>query len=267
MKKIKKLIFETLEISHTASLISQIVSISIILLIIANVIAVILSSDKYLNEQYGNFFSDFETASVLIFTLEFILRIWTCTVSERYKKPVAGRIKYILTPLSVIDLLAILPFYLPMVVTLDLRFLRALRLFRIFRLFKIARYTKALKSFSYVLVNQREKLLTTLFVLTILIVVSASLLYIVENEAQPEVFSSIPHAMWWAVVSLTTVGYGDMYPITTLGKIISSVIMVLSIGLFAIPAGIIASGFTQEEIKEDESKKIICPHCNKEFTK
>jgi voltage-gated potassium channel len=169
-----------------------------------------------------------------------------------------------LTPLSLVDLLAIIPFYLPMLITLDLRFIRAIRLFRIFRLFKIARYAKALKTFRAVILKKKEQLISTLFIISVLIVVSSSILYTLEHEAQPEAFSSIPHSMWWAVVTLTTVGYGDIYPITPAGKFVAAIILIFSIGLFAVPAGILASGFTQEEISDLREEKV-CPHCGKKI--
>ena len=126
--------------------------------------------------------------------------------------------------MALIDLIAILPFYIPKITLLDLRFVRALRLFRIFRLFKIGRYSNALKIFHRAIRSKKEELLITLFAGGILLIIASSLIYFVENKSQPELFSSIPASMWWGVITLTTVGYGDIFPITVIGKILGSFI-------------------------------------------
>jgi voltage-gated potassium channel len=171
-----------------------------------------------------------------------------------------------MTPLALIDLLAILPFYLPIFVHLDLRIIRILRLFRIFRVFKLARYSESVKILSSVIKRKKEELLIVFFVLFILLIVASSLMYFVENDAQPNVFSSIPMAMWWCIVTLTTVGYGDIYPITVLGRILGGIIALLGIGMFALPTGILASAFAEELQKKHERPKI-CPHCGKVIDK
>jgi voltage-gated potassium channel len=160
-----------------------------------------------------------------------------------------------------IDLLSILPFYLPLH-GLDLRIIRAVRLFRLFRLFKVGRYPQSLNRLANVIKSKKEELVITLFSAIVLLIIASSLMYFIEKEAQPDVFGSIPDAMWWGAVTLTTVGYGDVYPVTLLGKFISASIAVLGIGLFALPAGIIASGFASE-LQKEKHEKIICPHCGK----
>src|SRR5262249_42092093 len=153
-------------------------------------------------------FWDFEVFSVIVFTIEYITRLWVCTLNPKYASPVWGRLRYIFSFMGLVDLLAILPFYIPMVIRMDLRFLRALRLFRLFRVFKVERYWKSLHLLSKVLKEKRAELLMTLFAIFISLIIASSLMYYVENEAQPKVFSSIPAAMWWGVTTLTTVGYG-----------------------------------------------------------
>jgi voltage-gated potassium channel len=166
--------------------------------------------------------------------------------------------------MAIIDLLAILPFYLPLVLP-DFRFMRAIRLFRLFRILKLARYSDALKTFADVLNLKKEELGVTFFATLILLVVASSMVYEAENEVQPEAFANIPDAMWWGVVTLTTVGYGDIYPVTPLGKFIGSFVVISGIGLFALPAGILASGFNEvlQRRKEKHRKKMICPHCHR----
>jgi len=152
-----------------------------------------------------------------------------------------------------LSLVAILPFYIPMIIPIDLRFLRVIRLVRIFRIFKLGRYSESLQMLGRILRKKKSELIVTFFVVILLIIISSSLIYEFEREAQPEKFSSIPISMWWAIVTLTTVGYGDVYPVTIIGKILSSVIALLGIGLFALSPGILSSGMV-EELQREKSK-------------
>ena len=260
-QKIKKRTYEIIEVASVGDFYSRLFDIFILTLIFLNVLAVILETVETLSSRYTYFFRSFEIFSVTIFTIEYALRLWSCSYSSRYKNSVTGRIRFALTPLALVDLIAILPFYLPMFIALDLRFVRTIRLFRIFRLFKIGRYSESLNKFIYVLKEKKEELLISAFLVFILLVIASSLLFHIENEAQPEVFSSIPSSMWWAVAALTTVGYGDVYPITPLGKILGAFVAILGIGMFALPAGILASGFAEKIKRGDEQR--ICPHCGK----
>ena len=165
--------------------------------------------------------------------------------------------------MSIIDLLAILPFYLPFF-GIDLRSFRVLRLLRIFRIAKVGRYYSSLNLIKHVFQNKREELILTSVLMVLLLIVSSSLLYYCENAVQPDAFSSIPATMWWAVATLTTVGYGDMYPVTFMGKLCASVIAVLGIGMFALPTGILGAEFV-ETIQKHKKQKKICPHCGKEL--
>ena len=255
-KKVKTLVFEFIE--------GRGFSIFIMTLIFLNVFAVVIETVGDISAQFDSFLFAFELFSVVVFTIEYIIRLWVCTVDERYRGSVIGRIKYALSPLAVIDLLAILPFYLPMLLTLDLRFIRAVRLVRLFRIFKMGRYSRSLKILGKVLVNKREELLITIFVVMILLVMASSLMYFFENDAQPDAFSNIPASMWWGVATLTTVGYGDIYPITLAGKFLGTIISILGIGMFALPAGILGSGFI-EEWQKRTGKPALCPHCGKQI--
>jgi len=236
----------------------------ITVLIVLNVAAVVLETVDWLNASYGRLFRAFDLFSVAVFTVEYILRLWSCTENPKFKTPISGRLHYLITPMAIIDLLAILPFYLPLVLP-DFRFIRAIRLFRLFRILKLARYSDALKTFADVLNLKKEELGVTFFATLILLVVASSMVYEAENEVQPEAFANIPDAMWWGVVTLTTVGYGDIYPVTPLGKFIGSFVVISGIGLFALPAGILASGFNEvlQRRKEKHRKKMICPHCHR----
>jgi len=258
--KLRKRVYEILEVASPEDLSSRIFDTFIISLIILNITAIILETIESLSFRFFHFFKIFEIFSVIIFTIEYVLRVWSCATNSKYKHPIFGRVKFIITPLILVDLIAILPFYLPMLISIDLRFVRSLRLIRLFRLFKLARYSEAIKLFGKVIKNKKEELYITAFVIFILLILSSSLLYSVECVAQPDVFSSIPAAMWWGVATLTTVGYGDIYPITPLGKFLGAIISLLGIGLFALPAGLLSAGFI-EEIRKSKELVKLCPHC------
>ena len=148
---------------------------------------------------------------------------------------------------------------------MDLRFIRIMRFFRLFILIKMYRYSKAMKTLGAVLKLKKEELIVAVLTVIGLLIISSSLMYFIENTAQPDAFSSIPASMWWSIATLTTVGYGDIYPITPLGKLLGAVIAVLGIGLFALPAGMLASGFSEEIQYRKEQDSRCCPHCGKEI--
>ncbi|NQW35617.1 MAG: ion transporter [Flavobacteriales bacterium] len=186
----------------------------------------------------------FELICVIIFSIEYLLRIF---VSE---KP----FRYIFSFYGVIDFLAIFPFYLRG--TYDLRALRAFRIFRIFRALKLIRYNKALNRFSIAAKIVKEEVILFLIVTCIFIFLASAGIYFFENEAQPEVFTSVFHSGWWAIVTLTTVGYGDVYPITMGGKIFTFFILLIGVGVVTIPAGLVASALSKaREIEEEENIK------------
>ncbi len=234
-------------------------------LIFLNVAAVVLETVDWIYLRYASLFDVFNIFSVAVFTVEYTLRVWSCIANPEFKDPVRGRLRFMMTPLALIDLMAVLPFYLPFVFV-DLRFMRALRLFRLFRVLKLARYSASLQTFADVLKLKKEELLIMLFAIMILLVISSCLMYDAEHEAQPDAFSSIPAAMWWGIVTLATVGYGDIYPVTPWGKFIGSIVVILGIGLFALPTGVLASGFAEVLAKRKEAQEkagIICPHCGR----
>ncbi len=264
-KLTKKRIFEILDLAESGDSISRVWDIFIISLICLNVGAVILETVQSIHAQMVGFFRWFEVISVAVFTVEYVLRLWSVTAEDNYKRPFIGRLKYAFSFLSLVDLFAILPFYLPFLIPIDLRMLRALRLLRIFRILKVGRYSKSIASLGYVLKEKKEELAITAFVVGLLLIVASSLMFYVENPSQPEVFSSIPASMWWGVATLTTVGYGDVYPVTTLGKILGACIAILGVGLFALPAGILAGGFAEALDKKEKEEKTTCPECGHRF--
>ena len=174
-----------------------------------------------------------QVITVIIFTVEYFLRILVAD----------NKLKYIFSFYGIIDLLAILPFYITTGV--DLRSLRALRLLRSLRLFKLVRYNRAIQRFHHALLISKEEIVLFLFVATILIYVASVGIYHFENAAQPEKFASHFHSLWWAVATLTTVGYGDIYPVTAGGRIFTFFILIIGLGIIAVPAGLVASALSE----------------------
>lgn len=232
----------------------------ILTLIFLNVIAVVLESVPALETRFAGGFAAFEVMSVAVFSLEYLVRLWSCVEDPRFAQPLWGRIRFLLRPLPLIDLLAILPFFLSFA-TVDLRFLRALRLLRLIRVVKAARYVAAMQLFGYVVRVKREELILTSGLMLVLLIVASAVMYFAESGAQPDKFSSIPASMWWAVATLTTVGYGDIYPLTVLGKTAAALISIVGIGFFALPTAIIGSGLV--EAMQEQKSPQVCPHCGK----
>ena len=233
----------------------------IIILIILNVIAVMLETVQWIHEKYYEFFHVFDVVSVIIFTIEYILRVWSSNHDPRYKHSIYGRFKYMISTDAIIDALAILPFYLHAIIGFDLRILRILRLLRFLRLFRLTAYMKSAKMVKNVFKSRANELKLSLVLIIFLIIIASCLLYFAEHLAQPKIFSSIPATIWWAVVTVTSVGYGDMVPITVIGKMLTGIIALSGLALLALPAGIITSGFLEEIGKTKNKKHGVCPHC------
>lgn len=261
---LKARVYQTLS-GATASKAARVVSVSLMALIILNVLAVIAESVKSMRLEYGQFLTWFETFSVTVFCLEYLLRVWSCTSAPRFQHPVTGRLRYLFTPLAIVDLLAILPALL-MWVGVDLRVLRIIRLVRMFRLAKLGRYSRTLQTMVDLVRHRREELALSLMLMLTMLIIASSLMYTVENAQQPEAFSSIPASMWWGITTLTTVGYGDVYPVTAAGKLLAASISVIGIGLFALPAGIIASAFVELRGQQKAIVSSVCPHCGEPLT-
>jgi voltage-gated potassium channel len=262
-RNLKHRTWEILDIAKPGDVPSRVFDIFILALIFLNVVAVIVGTVKPFEERFESLFHWFEVFSVIVFSIEYLARVWSCVSRAEYSTPVAGRLRFMIKPMSLIDLLAVLPFYLAFLHT-DLRFIRALRLFRIFRVAKLGRYSSSIRLFGRVFKNKKEELVITAMMLVLLVIMASAFMYFAEHEDQPDKFQDIPSTMWWAIVTLTTVGYGDVFPITALGKILGAIISILGIGMFALPTGILAVSFV-EEIQKHKTKKGVCPHCGKEI--
>lgn len=252
-------VFEALEISDRGQRVSRIVDLSIITLIIASVIAVVLESIDSLGNRFSGFFRWFEIVTVALFTIEYLLRIWSSAENAQAggqsDSTLTRRLRYVFSFHAIIDLLAIVPFYLLTFGLLggaDLRLLRAVRLLRIL---KLTRYSAALNMLFATVAENGRSLAAAFFILITVMTMAASGIYFFEKESQPIDFGSIPAAMWWSFSTLTTVGYGDVTPITVGGKIFGALITVVGLGMVALPTGIIASGFAHQlKIRTEQFK-------------
>ncbi len=260
---ISKRVYEILEIAIKGDTASNACDAFITVLILLNVAAMILETMHSVGRQYEHFFVIFEFISVFVFTVEYVLRVWVSTENPACKHPVKGRLKYIFSPLALVDLLAFLPFYLTAFM-IDFRFLRMLRLLRIARVAKLGRYSVALQTLGRIVVKKKEELISVTTIMLILVLIAASLVYYAEKEAQPEAFSNIPAAMWWSVAALATIGYGDICPVTSLGKFLAAIVSILGVGMYALPTAILGAGFI-EEIQIRKKGSLVCPSCGHSF--
>lgn len=261
-QKIKRRTYEIIEAAKPGDILSKVFDIFIMALIFINVIAVVMDTFD-LPRSVAKILKVVEVISVIIFTAEYLLRLWTCEYKYPNRSSAKSLLKYVFSFMAIIDLLAIMPFYLPMIISVDLRVLRMLRIFRLMRIFKINRYTKALTLIGQVFKNKSGQLISSIAVVLVLILIASVIMYNVEHEAQPERFTNVFQSMWWAIATLTTVGYGDIYPVTIIGKMLSATIALLGIGLVAVPTGIITAGFSElvEKEKKGSDKKCYCPYC------
>jgi len=241
---LRKRTAQTFEQRDVKDITGRLLNFSLIVLISLNILAIILESVDTIYARYQSWFWAFEVFSVVVFTIEYLARVWSSIDLSDCRDPSAikGRLKYMLSPIALVDFFAIAPFYLSLYIGIDLRFLRVLRMLR---LFKLTRYSPGLGALLDVIQKESETLIAAIMVLLIMLIISASGIYLLESDVQPQAFASIPDAMWWAIVTLTTVGYGDVVPITPMGKIFGGLIGLIGVGMVALPAAIMASGFAE----------------------
>ncbi len=216
------------------------------LALIINIGAAIASTFDSLNASYGKLFSGIEEVTVAFFALDYVLRLITAQDLYPDVSPARATLKYIFSFAGIIDLLSFLPYYLPFFFPSGAVVFRVFRIVRIFRLFRINAYYDSLNVITEVIVGKRQQLLSSVFIIAVLMLASSLCMYSLEHEAQPEVFRNAFSGIWWSVSTLLTVGYGDIYPITPLGKLISIIITFLGVLMVAIPTGIISAGFVEQ---------------------
>jgi voltage-gated potassium channel len=257
--KIRKRAYEILE-GHHRDRATIIMNVVICGLIGLNLAAFTLSTVDWIYQPWNRLFDTIETVSLIVFSVEYLLRLWSCASDDRYSTPVLGRLRFATTPLLLIDLFAIGPSLLP-AVGLNFLFLRALRVNRLFRAAKLGRYSTALQTFGRVIAAKRYELSTAVAIIFLALFLGSSFEYFAERSAQPDKFSSIPASLWWRVNTMTTVGYGDVIPKTPLGKMLGSLAALFGIAIFALPAGILAAGFLEEFQTRHSRRSIVCRHC------
>ena len=247
--------YQLLEGHANIGFVAKSINLFLIILILTNVIAAIFESDPNYHSKYLQQFALFEFISLSIFCFEYFLRLWCCVEAKEYAglSKNRARFKYLFTPIALIDLIAILPFIIAMFFSIDLR---SLRLIRVLRLLKLTHYFKGFNIFISVIAKELKSITAAMMVMVFLIIIAASLMHAVEGDIQPETFGSILHSLWWSVVTMTTVGYGDVVPITALGKIIATIIMLIGVGLVALPAGMLAARFGEELRERKENLDV-----------
>ena len=247
-RRLRREVHDVLEVGGDAHPMGRVVNGFIIVLIFLNAIAFAADTVPELAGRYRWEFAAFNAFSVIVFTVEYALRIWSAVEIPMLSRLPRwqARLRYAMRPMMIIDLLAFLPWYLHWLYPLDLRLLRV---FRLFRLLMLVRYSPALQTLGRVVTDEYRALLGALLVILILLLFASSGMYLIERHMQPDKFGSIPQAAWWALATLTTVGYGDVVPVTPLGKMLGGVVMLLGVGMIALPVAIIATGFSQESTR------------------
>lgn len=250
---VRRHIYEILQPDDGNSTLSRLFDLLITALIMASVV-IVFASTFDLPQGVMHTLSILEGAASVVFTAEYVLRIATADFLYPERGAIRSRLRYVLSPMAIVDFVAILPFWLPMLLPGTMLGVRALRLVRLLRIFKLNRYFDAMKAIGDVIVDKKRELLGSLFFVAILMLISSLLMYSAEHEAQPEVFRNAFSGLWWAVATLTTVGYGDIYPVTAFGRIVGAFIAFSGLAAVAIPTGIITSGLSERISKANASE-------------
>lgn len=251
----RRWLFEIVEPDKGSSVASRIFDWLITALILLSVV-IVFAGTFDLPLRTLNALSAVECIASIVFTVEYGIRILTADFLYPKRGAIRSRLRYVLSPMAIVDFVAILPFWLPMLLPGTMLGVRALRLVRLLRIFKLNRYFDAMKAIGDVIVDKKRELLGSLFFVAILMLISSLLMYSAEHEAQPEVFRNAFSGLWWAVATLTTVGYGDIYPVTAFGRLVGAFIAFSGLAAVAIPTGIITSGLSERISKADASKDI-----------
>ena len=223
-------------------------------LIIANAVSVTLETVPGINRNLARTLWWFEAVSTGLFIIEYLGRVWTCVEQGRLSRPVAGRLRFMRQPLALLDLVAILTYWTPW----DLRFLRVVRLVRLLKILHLYEFEAALDRFAVSLARRKELLWVSLALMVVFVYLASSLLYQIEHARQPEVFSSVPASFWWAAVTFNTIGYGDMVPLTLLGRLFASMAAVFGVGVFALPTAIVIAAIIESSAS---GSTYVCQAC------
>lgn len=276
MHKVREKIFKVIQpaAKDNFAFASWVFDATITVLVLLSVICVFLITFD-LPLSYVRIIRCIEAVISVIFTIEYVLRLLTADFLDQNKGEKhmwRAMLRYMRSGMALVDLAAILPFYLPMLFPCNLLAIRIFRLIRLLRIFKLNRYFASLAAIGEVIRGKSRELLGSMFFVALMLIVSSLVIYAVEHDAQPDVFKNAFSGLWWAVATLTTVGYGDIYPVTAVGRMVGAVIALLGIGMVAIPTGIISSGLIEQMKKGHPEKNggdekslgyTFCPHCGK----
>ncbi len=256
---IKPRVYTILEKSPGKDRLALLVQVTLAIVILLNTILVVIYTVPWIALKYWFPINVTITFCLLVFTAEYILRLWSCTNAPTFRVRTAERLRYATGFFMIIDLISIIPLFFPLFFPKDFALLRTFRLLSIFKLGRYARHSESLALLKRVIIKKREIFTLMVFFLVFVILFSSTIMYLVENSAQPDKFSSIPAAMWWSVMTVTTVGYGDIIPVTPLGQTLASVMTLVGVLLLALPSAILAAGFIEERQKDHETTGHIPP--------
>lgn len=261
----KKRIFEIIQIGRHADIVSRLFDFTIVSAILLNLgLAIFSTFDRSID--YMPIIHKIETVSIVLFTIEYGLRLWTANYLYPVLSKGSARLKYAISFTGLVDLFSFFPFYLPFFFPSGTVAFRVFRVIRIFRLFRINNYYDSLNLITDVLKSKRQQLLSSIFIILVLMTAASLVMYNLEHDAQPDVFTDAFSAFWWASSSLLTVGYGDIYPVTLAGKFFGMVITFLGVGMVAIPTGILSAGFVEQlTVIQHKKSNNYCPHCGEKL--
>jgi voltage-gated potassium channel len=223
-------------------------------LIVGNAVAITLETLPSIGADTLRALKWFEAFSTGIFIVEYAARVWTCVEQQRLRHPLWGRLRFMKQPLALLDLIAIVTYWTPW----DLRFLRVVRLVRLLKIFHLYEFEAALERLSVSLERRKELLLVAVVLMGVFVYLASSLLYQIEHARQPDVFSSVPATFWWAVVTFNTIGYGDMVPLTSAGRLVAGLVSVFGVGVFALPTAIVIAAIIESSAT---GSPYICHAC------
>jgi voltage-gated potassium channel len=269
---IKQKVYKMIEKSEDQDQWSRAFDMFIMVLVFLNMCVIVLESFQELYVKYIGGFNFFEIFTVGVFTVEYLLRIWTAQCRYPTKPPLKAVLRWSITPLALIDMMAIFPFYIGFIILwipANWRIFRLLRIARLLRFLKLNRYSDAYNVFAVVIRKRKHELLMTAGAAFIVMLISSTFMYYLEHTVQPNAFPNILASFWWAVATLTTVGYGDVVPVTGWGRFLSGVLAFVGIGFVALPTGLISSGFIEIMHKKMQEERgncpTYCPHCGKKI--
>ena len=267
-RRIKRAIFTIIQPAEHGNIASKVFDIGIMVLILASIASVFIMTFE-LPQTANRFLNQFEKWAIIVFSVEYLLRIWTAELLFPELPAWRAKLKYMRSGMAIVDLVSIMPFYLPMFLPINLVGIRAIRLVRLLRVLKLNRYTDAVASIATVFRSKFREILVSVLLVMIMLVIASLLIYYAEHDAQPDKFANAFSGVWWAVATLTTVGYGDIYPVTALGRFLGGIIAITGIGLVAVPTGIISAGFVEllekKHSGEEKERPKYCPHCGKKL--